>query len=193
MTRSRLPWLLAAAAGLSLLRWWAPPGTVGEGANEGAEVVVQAVQRAPAPPDVATPEAGSPFAVARGQVASTPEPIDLPGNAFPVRVAVNAYVPPPPMLLPAKPVGFMGPPAPVPEPPPPPPPPPPLQVIGTWDDGAAPGVFIASGQGTVLARVGTVILAEYKVTAVTPQHVAITRISSRYEWRLPIPRAGSNR
>jgi hypothetical protein len=86
----------------------------------------------------------------------------------------------------------MGPPAPVPEPPPPPPPPPPLQVVGTWDDAKAPGVFLSSPQGgTVLARIGTVLLAEYRVTALTPQLLTLTHVTSKHEWRLPIPRAGS--
>jgi hypothetical protein len=68
-----------------------------------------------------------------------------------------------------------------------------LQVVGTWDDVKMPGVFITTPHGgTVLARIGTVLLAEYKVSALTPHQVALTHTTSRHEWRLPIPRAGSH-
>jgi hypothetical protein len=179
MKQGRLVLLLVAAVGLAAMRWWLPPG-VGD-VHQPVDVVA-AVER-PSPERAAITEAPA-SAAAVG--------VDLPGNAFSVRVAAMPPAPPPPPA-PPKEKPFVGPPAPPPYVPPPPPPPPPVQVVGTWDDGKSPGVFISSPQGgTVLARVGTVLLADYKVTALTPQHVALTHMSSKHEWRLPIPRAGSH-
>lgn len=184
MSRSRLPLMVVIAVGLAVMRWWFPPDA-GEG-DASASVVVAAVERRVSEP-IASPSANAPD---RYAVAASVG-IDIPGNAFSVRVPPAPPAPPAPPP-PPKEKPFVGPPAPPPFVPPPPPPPPPLQVVGTWNDGHAPGVFVASPQGgTMLVRVGTVLLAEYRVIGLTPQHVAVAHLTSKHEWRLPIPRAGS--
>lgn len=175
MKQARLKFLLLAATGLVAVRWWLPPGEGGE-----AQVVdvVTAIDR-PSPERIGA---------ATVPVAAAVVEVDVPGNAFSVRVPPMPPVPPPPPAPPKEKL-FVGPPVP---PPYVPPPPPPIQVVGTWDDGKLPGVFISSPQsGTVLARVGTVLMVDYKVTALTPQYVALTHTSSKHEWRLPIPRAAN--
>lgn len=180
MKQGRLVILLAVAAGLGAARWRFPPEA--DGAPKSVDVVA-AVARASSAvaPEVAVPAFTS----------TPPAVVDQPGNAFAVRAAPMPPAPPQPPPPPKEKL-FVGPPAPPPYVPPPPPPPPPVQVVGTWDDGQSPGVFISSPQGgTVLARVGTVLLADYKVTELTLQHVALVHTPSKHEWRLPIPRAGS--
>lgn len=185
MSKMRLPLMVVAAAALAAVRWWYPPSSANE--VQTPMDVVAAVERRPSEPAAPAEPGPAPSG------ASAPAGIDVAGNAFSVRVAAAPPPPPPPPPAPPKEKPFVGPPAPLPYVPPPPPAPPPLQVVGTWDDGQAPGVFVSSPQsGTVLARVGTVLMAEYKVTAVTPQHVAVTHTVSKHEWRLPIPRAGSH-
>lgn len=182
MKHRHLPWLLAAMAVLATLRVALPPG------QRGSVATVDAVVRPASLPAVAEPATASSAAFAGLSPASRPE-LDIPGNAFPVRV-VNAPLPPsPPPALPPPPKEkpFVGPPEP--PPPPPPPPAPPLQVIGTWDDSAAPGVFVSTPQGTVLARVGSVLLAEYQVSAINTQQVSIKHMQTPTEWQLPITRA----
>jgi hypothetical protein len=121
----------------------------------------------------------------RGDEAKTlalSDEADVPGNAFAVRVVpapaaaaspviVAVASPPPPPVLPAAPV----------------PPPVPLQVIGTYDDGGPPAVFVATPTGTLIARAGTVLLAEYRVTSITPQQVAITEVSTQRTLQLAVP------
>jgi hypothetical protein len=178
VSRLRLSLMIAVAAGLAAARWWEPNDAAS--ASTGVELVA-AVDRRAAPTLVQEVVVAPP--VASG--------IDVPGNAFAVRVPPAPPVPPPPPPLPPVKL-FVGPPEPPPYVPPPPPPPPPVQVIGTWNDGSSPAVFIASPQGgTLLARVGTIFLADYRVSAVTAQHVTFTHTSSKHEWRLPIPSAGS--
>jgi len=182
MKQRRLLVLLVAMVALIALRWWVPPRS---GGAEDAGLVTAVVR-----PERAV--AGSMPAPATGQKRT--EGPDVPGDAFAVRVVRQPLPPPsPPAPRPVKVAVFRGPPTPPPpEPPPPPPPPPALQIVGTWDDAASPGVFIATAQGTVLARAGTVLLAEYRVTAVTPQEVSITHVASKHAWRLPVPRASAN-
>lgn len=183
MKQARLALLVTAAVGLAALRWWFPPGR--EDASLPTAAVVPALERNAA--ERAAPAGGASTAVA--PFATTG--VDVPGNAFAIRVPPMPPAPPPPPPLPKE-KPFVGPPAPPPYVPPPPPPPPPVQVVGTWDDDKSPGVFISSSQGgTVLARVGTVLLSDYKVTALTPQQITLIHTSSKHEWRLPIPRAGS--
>ncbi|MBX3475889.1 MAG: hypothetical protein KF754_16085 [Planctomycetes bacterium] len=180
MRQGRLGWLLALMVVLILLRWWVPPE---EGANKGPSIVPAVVRAAGTATAASAPPAAPLMPVARGEVQ------DLPGNAFPVRVI--RQLPPPPPPPPVKVVAFVGPPAP--PPPPPPPPPPAMQVIGTWDDGVAPGVFISTAQGTVLARNGTVLLAEYRVTGISTQQISITHTVTKNVWQLPVPRAMAKR
>ena len=183
MKQRRLLMLLVVMVALVALRLVSPPGE--QGATSSQELVAAVVR--PERIIVRQPEA-----LPMGPDPSQPiDARDVPGNAFAARV-IRQPTPPPPPPAP-KVVAFVGPPEPVPVPPPPPPPPPPIQVIGTWDDGAAPGVFMSTAQGTVLARAGTVLLAEYKVTAVTPQQVSITHLATKHVWQLPVPRPMANR
>ena len=61
------------------------------------------------------------------------------------------------------------------------------QIIGTYDDNSAPGVFIATPHGVEIARVDTVLDAEYKVKAMTRQSVTLEQIASRREFALSMP------
>ena len=70
----------------------------------------------------------------------------------------------------------------------PPPPPMPYQVIGTWDDGQAPGVFLSSPYGTLLARPGATLQSEYRVTSITPQQITLVQLGTQREVRLAVPR-----
>lgn len=195
MKQQRLTWLLLLMGVLIVVRWLVPNAPPQSATSEAvarpaltksaastpaiaAETKAAAVDTAPAPQSIALPNAS---------------PLDFidtapPGNAFAIRLPpVVAIAPPSP---PVKPV-VLPPPSPSPQPPPAPPPPPPLQVIGTWDDGAAPGVFVSTPNGTVLARVGVVLMMEYRVIAVTAQQLTMEQLSSKREIRLPVPRAAS--
>ncbi|RZI80476.1 MAG: hypothetical protein EOP38_22335 [Rubrivivax sp.] len=66
-------------------------------------------------------------------------------------------------------------------------PPPPFQVIGTWNDGQNPGVFIASSSGTLLAKPGQTLLADYQVERISQQELVLKQLSNQREWALPIP------
>ncbi|WP_217283708.1 hypothetical protein [Pseudaquabacterium terrae] len=103
------------------------------------------------------------------------------GQAFAVRTAPGSLVPAP---APARAASPAAPAAPAPAEPAPP-----LQVIGTWDDAAGPAAFVASPGGTWLARPGTVLLAEYRVTALTAQHLTLLHLPSQREIRIALPRA----
>lgn len=178
MTRHRLPMLLALMAGLALLRWFVPPAAPD------------------APVDIAAPITSRPSPGARAEAeavvpAAPPSlPIGPAGDAFQVR---KPLLPPPVAAIP-EPKAFVlvGPPAPVAvvEAPPPPPP---IQVIGSWDDGIAPGVFVASVSGTQLARPGSVLFAEYRVTEASSRQLVLVHIASGREWRLPVPRVAETR
>jgi len=78
-----------------------------------------------------------------------------------------------------------------------PPPPPvveptlPLQVIGTWDDDKGASIFLAAPRGTLQARVGDVLLSEYRVVQVTRHEVLLRHIASNREFRLAVPVSSS--
>lgn len=116
--------------------------------------------------------------------------IDVPGNAFAVRT--QAVPVPAPVPVSAK-TTVVAPPVPQPqvtEPLPAPlPPPPPFKVIGTWDDKLAPGVFVSTPVGAQLARKGSVLLAEYRVTAITAHQLSLEHMSSKREYQFNVPRA----
>jgi hypothetical protein len=168
-------------------------------------MVVLAIARFAFPPQarddpIAAPALRSPsFAAALPASTHAPDSaatspldeIDVPGNAFPVRIAASPAVAsapapaaataarvsvpnvtlPPPVLV-AAPVA----------------PPPPLQVIGTYDDGAAPAVFIATPTETLIARPGTLLLSDYRVVGITAQAVALTQVSTNLALQLTVPR-----
>lgn len=117
-----------------------------------------ATSRSIEPDDVV---AGNAFSVKGPPVTALPVPA-------PVVVAVSAPMPIQPEL-------------------PPPPPPVPLQVIGTYDDGNGPAVFVAGPGGTFLARQGTVLLATYRVTAITTRKVSLIEQATQQTTQLSIP------
>jgi hypothetical protein len=114
---------------------------------------------------------------------------DAPGNAFAVRVVAAPDAAQPYPVAPPPPVAGALQPAldPAPPPPAPSPPPPPFAVIGTYADGAASAVFLAAPSGTLIARPGSVLLAEYRVTGITAQHVTLIDESTQRTFRIPVP------
>lgn len=213
MKQPRLTWLLLCMVVLIAIRWLVPNTPTASSENLASEDVVQPVihpgstppvqptptsMRIPsAHPSAAETTAGdaSEVSLAAPYVApSTVLSLDFvdtghASNAFAVRLLpVVVAVPPPP------PVTTVVVAAPQPQlslPPPAPPAPPPLQVIGTWDDGAAPGVFVSTPNGAVLARTGVVLMMEYRVIAITAQQLTLEQLSSKREIQLPVPRVAS--
>jgi hypothetical protein len=179
----RLPALLGVMTVLVIVRLLWPPGS-GSAPSPLAEAVV-APRTAQRPP-----VANLDSSVRTNETSVLASGISYvdgrePGNAFAVRV-VAAPSPPPTPIAAAAPAA-----APQARPvaaDPPQPPAAPLTVIGTYDDGTGPAVFVAGPNGALLARVGTVLLDEYKVTALTPQQLSLVRISSNQQVHLAIPR-----
>lgn len=190
MKQWRLAGLLAIMGAMIVVRWLVPNPPVHDSPVQ--DTTAQAVVR-PARAPVNTDSTND---LTRGTARSTPleaQPVssldadlsgaDLPGNAFAAR--------PPPVLAPAPalppvtsaPVGPPPPlaPAPIPSSPT-------FSVIGTWDDGVEPGVFVSTPSGTRLARPGTVLMAEYRVTALTPQQLLLEHVTTKREYRLNVPR-----
>ena len=118
--------------------------------------------------------------------SATPQSIDpdddVVGNAFSVKgPPVTALPGPTPVVV------AVSPPMPIQAALPPPPPLVPLQVIGTYDDGNGPAVFLASPGGTVLARQGSVLLATYRVTAISASQVSLIEQATQRTTQLSIP------
>lgn len=195
MMSRRLQLLTAALGALVLLRWWVPvqapaQSEVVEASQRTAHAVDwQPKPESPTPPNselasvrlretasVPPGAAGNIFAV-RKPASTTPSAVVL--AAAPMPPAVPAH----PAMAPAQPLPVIA------SSPPPevPVPPTPLEVIGTWNDSGAPGVFIAWQHGTVLARPGSVLLSEYRVLRISPQQVSLLHLASQREWDLPIP------
>lgn len=182
MKQKRLLWLVAVMGVLAILRVLAPsPG------REATPSVAEAIVRKPS---IATKPATQ-VVLARTAVASSrlqSDELDVPGDAFAVRPPPAPPYVPPMVVAKVKPAS----PAPVPViaavPVEPPPPPMPYQVIGTWDDGKAPGVFLSGPNGTLLARPGMTLQAEYKVTAITPQQISLQHLATKREVHLVVPR-----
>jgi hypothetical protein len=179
---------------LLVARWFFPPqGT-------GTPAVVEAVQRqAHSVPPATSPKAKTPVSVhsassveANAAAASAASGADGSFfiNAFAARVSpvppTPAPPPPPPqpvqaMVAPVMPVEVT-----------PQVPPPPLEVIGTWNDGVSgPSLFFTTPQGTAFARMGTVLMSEYRVMEIASDHVTLAEVASQREWRLPIPKVGT--
>jgi hypothetical protein len=182
MKQPRLLWLVAVMGVLAILRVLAPST-----GRETVPTVAEAIVRK-APPTAKRATPSSPVAVAVAAVQPQSDVLDEPGNAFAVRP------PPPPPYVPPVVVakGKAAAPAPIPvivaAPAEPAPPPMPYQVIGTWDDGKESGVFLSSPNGTLFARPGMTLQAEYKVTAITPQQISLVHLATQREVRLAVPR-----
>lgn len=183
MRQGRLKWLVIVMCVLVILRVLVPPITPAPPA------LAQALVRQPAPiaSVLAVPTTAMPSSVAVPRERNIREERDVPGNAFAVRPPpLPPYVPPAPRVAMTKVTPI---PAPVvtavaTEPAPPPVQ---FQVIGTWDDGKEPGVFLSSPSGTMLARMGATLQAEYKVTAITAQQISLVHLASKREVRLVVP------
>lgn len=182
MKQSRLLLLLSLLILVLAVRWWDPLGhrPAGQAVSEPVE---RSTKVAIATEPSTTPAMATTWPV-RG--ANTEKRV---GNAFLTRseVAMQAVkrqpVAPPP---PAPPY--------VPPPPPPPPvePPPPLQVIGTWGEERNLAVFLSGPQGTLLARPGDVLLAQYRVQGITKQQVTLLQNSNQRIWNIAVPAAPTN-
>lgn len=181
MKQRRLLWLVAVMGVLAVLRVLAPSPS-----RDAAPSVAEAIVRKPAAAKRAA--AVMPVPAAVGTATPQSDDLDVPGDAFAVRP------PPPPPYVPPVVVAKTKPAPPTPAPvvtaapAEPPPPPMPYQVIGTWDDGQAPGVFLSSPTGTVFARPGMTLQAEYQVTAITPQQISLLHLATKREVRLAVPR-----
>lgn len=195
---ARLPVLLAVLAVLLVLRWWVPP-TDGDALAQVSEAVVRPLQRAPlllaqGAPAASAPEASipTPADLHAGTRQIDPEP---PRDAFAVRTP-PPVPPPPPAPKPVRPKAVapvvavqLKPPAPE---VPPAPPPPPLQVIGAWSDERGASVFLAGPRGVVHSRVGDLLLAEYRLTRITPQQVLLRHVGSNHDFPLTVPAAAGS-
>jgi hypothetical protein len=201
MKQGRLPWLLAIAAVLLLLRWFAPlqPASKAVDIVLPSEAVVSPSVSSGKLEQAALPAVASaahtpasnaePSRVGVGAQVEQGKAVDASmGNAFAVRSPPVPDTPPPP-TPPVAQVQAAAPPPVMAEAtvPPPPPPPPPLQVIGTWDDGVSPGVFISTPQATVLARKDTVLMSDYRVVSIGAGTVSLLQLSSQSPWSLAIP------
>ena len=174
MKRTRLFVLVAAAVALGLARWLMPLGR--ESADSG---LAAAVVR---PTSAIASRHGAPAAVGESRAAaSQDDDFSAAGNAF----AIKAPPVPPPLPPTKKAIVAAAPPSPpasalpsLPQ----------MQVIGTYDDAAGPAVFVATANGTEIGRVGSLLLAEFRVTAITRQQVSLVQISSKRAVHLGIPR-----
>lgn len=181
--RGRLPWLLPVLAVLLALRWWDWRSHHDDQPMAVAEAVVRPGNRATA--EFATVAAQA----SRAAISMRELDVEEPRNAFAARTPPAPPAPPPapPSPPPVKP--FVGPPL--------PPPPfvasaPPLRVIGTWDDASGPSVFLAGSITTLRARVGDVLLSDYRVVQITGQQVLFRHTPSNQEVRLPVPAASTS-
>jgi hypothetical protein len=187
MITRRMPWLLSMVVALLLLRWLAPLQPAAQRSVETVQPVEAPIKATPN--DQRTDHGKLPD----DRMASDQSPMDpssaveiaadqVIGNAFSARPPPTPLVAPPPVQAPiaVQPVTVA-------VPPPPPPKPPPLTVIGTWDDGVAPGVFISTPQHTVLARKDTVLMSDYRVISIAAGSVSLLQVSTQLPWRLSIP------
>lgn len=182
MKHRRLPWLMAVLGVLAILRVLVPPP--GRGV---VPLVAEAIVRKalPAAKRVAP---SLPTSVPVETAPPQRDEFDDPGNAFAVRPPPPRPDVPPVVVAKVK----AAPPAPAPilavvaaEPGPLPMP---YQVIGTWDDGKESGVFLSSPNGTLFARPGMTLQAEYKVTAITPKQISLLHLATQREVSLAVPR-----
>lgn len=200
MNQRRLPWLLATMFFLGLLRWWVPPtnGTSDSLAEPSQHAVERLRSQAAAAPGSLSPGESPPPSVQlvrqllESMTAHQIVISEARSNAFAVRPSAPAVAPmaamPAPMPV-----------APLPLPPPPPPTAlmsqpvaPQVQVIGTWDDPSAPGVFVQTTSGTRLVRTGDVLDDIYRVSSIDAGQILLSHASVAGEWRIQIPRGRAN-
>lgn len=175
MKSKRLAILLVVMAALIVLRLAIPNSPTSVAL---AEPVARAV-RASTATSLANPARATPASVPGVDAED-----DVPGNAFAVPVVAPPPAPPPvpPMLAVAAPAVIAAQPVVA-----PPPPPPPFQVIGSFDDGGQPAVFLATPSGTVMSRAGGLPMPDWKVTSLTAQYVTLNQLSTQRSVQLPMP------
>lgn len=186
MNQTRLRILLGVMALLAILRVW--DLTRGHG-----EVLVsEAVPRPERTVSTGSLPIASIASSSRSSQAKSERELDEtePRNAFAVRMPPPPPPPPAPPKVVAPPAvkPFVGP---MPEPSPPPPAPPPFQVIGTWQDEQGMSAFLSGPTSTLQARVGDVLLSEYRVIQVDRQALVLRRMASNQDVRLAIPMSDS--
>ena len=181
MKQPRLQWLLVALVVLAVLRWLAPPRAEAPAATGVSEAVTRPARAASAPPTTLV-SAALTMRDAGDDVGAEPA-----GNAFAVRMPPPPPAPPPSARVAVK--NVVTPPEPLPVAVAPVPPPPPFQVIGTWNDGTGPAVFVSSPTGALIARPGVVLMGEYSVTALTSQLLSLRHVATKRDIQLPVPRA----
>lgn len=176
MRKRRLIVLFVVMFGLIAARWWASD-------SSSAVPLVEAVAH-PRPLSAAsdrsdalpTPAVSSPASqVALEGVAAGDDPL---GDPFAVRHPPQPIAPPSPP--PAATVA-------APEAAPAQDPAPPYQVIGTYDDGHAPGVFVATPNGVEIVRVGGRLGTDFKVTAITRQSLTLEQSANKRAVVLNMP------
>lgn len=196
MKRNRLHWLLAVAAVLLLLRWFAPL----QPTSKAIEIVlpnepnVKSDMQDAKVDRVSDPAVESAIDTARSITQYGIEGVEQKeaedartGKAFATRSPPVPEAPPPPNLPMAQVQAAQPLPVAVETVASPPPSPPPLQVIGTWDDGVSPGVFVSTPHTTELARKDSVLLSDYRVVSITAGAVSLLQMSSQATWLLVIP------
>jgi hypothetical protein len=178
MRQTRLLVLMSAMLLLAVLRIAVPP-------RASEPVTAEAIATRESPRTLVQEGAESSTARALSSVASDP---DIPGDAFPVRVQ-EAQIPSVP-APPATKVTTAPTPPPVVTPPPVPQPPDvslSLRVIGTYDDGGPPAVFLATPAGTLMARPGALLMDQFRVTGITATQVAVVEVSTQRVFELAVP------
>lgn len=199
MKKQRLLWLVTLLCGLALIRWWVPlspdkTATIAEPSTR----TLQQLQSQPSTADSRSPtEAASlssqDLREPMESVGASPIGIaDAKSDAFAVRPTAIAAATATPVLAapPASPVA-------VPLPPPVHPLPahpeaPVVQIIGTWDDASAPGVFVQTPAGTRLVRSGDTLNGLYRVSAIEASQLVLSHESLGIQWRIHIPKSHSN-
>lgn len=62
-----------------------------------------------------------------------------------------------------------------------------MQVIGSWRDAQGASVFLAGPSGVLQARVGDVLLTEFRVAEITPQQVHLKHLLTNQVVSLTVP------
>jgi hypothetical protein len=199
MKKQRLPWLVTLLCGLTLIRWWVPlspdkTATIAEPSTR----TLQRLQSQPSSADSHSPTEAAwlgsqDLREPMASVGASPIGIaDAKSDAFAIRPTKIAVATATPALAapPASPVAV-----PLPSPvhsSPAHPETPVVQIIGTWDDVSAPGLFVQTPAGTRLVRSGDTLDGLYRVSAIEASQLVLSHASLGIQWRIQIPKGHSN-
>lgn len=184
MKQKRLAVLLLALALVGAFRLLDPIG------EPPAPDVAEAIVRNATPVDASDSSfyaSAAPMAAheARQNFSHPPDQTAMLGNAFEARLPSAPVAPPPAPIPPAPKVVAVI----IPQQPSlPVDPPPTFQVIGSWDDGKAPGAFVVTPYGTLLARKGEVLQSQYRVVEVNRQNLILQNVTTKRDYTLVVPR-----